>query len=78
MYQDFKRTCRAIVLLIKTLFGDVLVAVAGASLLKQILLLGNKIDAGNNASRVAKLGNIGETCALRVFLETYFLVFPGL
>ena len=26
---------------------------------KQILLLGNKIDAGNNASRVARLGNIG-------------------
>ena len=29
---------------------------------KQILLLGNKIDLGNNASRVAKLGNFGETC----------------
>ena len=45
---------------------------------KQILLLGNKIDAGNNASCVAKLGNIRETCALRVFLETCFLVLPGL
>jgi len=33
---------------------------------KQILLLD---DAGNNASRVAKLGNIEETC---------FLVLPGL
>ena len=31
-----------------------------ASEQKQILLLG---DAGNNASRVEKLGNIGETCA---------------
>ena len=30
---------------------------------KKILLLGNKTDAGNNASRVAKLGNIGKTCA---------------
>ena len=45
---------------------------------RQILLLRNKIDAGNNASRVAKLGNIGETCTLQVFLETRFLVLPGL
>ena len=25
--------------------------------------MGTKIDAGNNVSRMAKLGNIGETCA---------------
>ena len=43
------------------------------------MLLGNKIDPGNNASRVAKLGNVGETCTrYGFFLETCFLVLPGL
>ena len=43
------------------------------------MLLGNKIDAGNNVSRVAKLGNIGKKMrVLRVYLETCFLVLPYL
>lgn len=36
----------------------------------------NKVDAENNVSRLAKLGNFGKICALRVFLETFFLVLP--
>ncbi len=37
-----------------------------------------KIDAGNNDSRVAKLGNIGETCTRTGISGNKYPRFPGL